>query len=289
MDMETDYSNDSSDTVSDTSSKKSFKSGVTVELFEGYDDAIWGDGGRAWAVTRNRNASKNSPDATWSGTVTLLYHQRLGTGFDYRDTSNSLCTGKDCAVGDDHEVFFPLDEFEDDESNDSSKNETTPSSNPSSGKQPAKIFIGVYNSRAVAQPGWLGGTLSRHESLRFQSPLEYVLTATAGSKATPVCFQNCSGRGSCCVSQIPTLFGPITLTVYSYTLRKTDTFLFQNKAFARPRSRRFATAAVLPSARGAASTRSNYRSTQSRQNYHWEKATSFTSSSPFRLRKRASP
>jgi len=289
MDMETDYSNDSSDTVSDTSSKKSFKSGVTVELFEGYDDAIWGDGGRARAVTRNRNTSKNSPDATWSGTVTLLYHQMLGTGLDYRDTSNSLCTGKDCAVGDDHEVFFPLDEFEDDESNDSSKNETTPSSNPSSGKQPAKIFIGVYNSRAVAQPGWLGGTLSRHESLRFQSPLEYVLTATAGSKATPVCFQNCSGRGSCCVSQIPTLFGPITLTVYSYTLRKTDTFLFQKKAFARPRSRRFATAAVLTSARGAASTRSNYHSTQSRQNFHWKKATSFTSSSPFRLRKRASP
>ena len=162
--------------------------------------------------------------------MTLLYQQMLGTGLDYRETSNSLCTGKDCAVGDDHEVFFPLDEFEDDESNDSSKNETTPSSNPSSGKQPAKIFIGVYNSRAVAQPGWLGGTLSRHESLRFQSPLEYVLTATAGSKATPVCFQNCSGRGSCCVSQIPTLFGPITLTVYSYTLRKTDTFLFYNQA-----------------------------------------------------------
>ena len=32
------------------------------------------------------------------------------------------------------------------------------------------------------------------------------------------------------VSQILTLFGPITLTVYSYTLRKTDTFLFYNQA-----------------------------------------------------------
>ena len=150
FDVPDDAADRDDDTSADASSAESRV--VTVELFEGYDDAVFGDGGRARAATREPGASRaTTPDATWEGELEILYHERVGTGFDYRDATSAFCDGVDCAVEDDHEVFFPL--F-------ANANETT--------------YVGVYNSRAAAQPGWVDGTLPRHESARFSEPMAYL-------------------------------------------------------------------------------------------------------------------
>ena len=98
-----------------------------------------------------------------------MYHERVGTGFDYRDATSAFCDGVDCAVEDDHEVFFPL--F-------ANANETT--------------YVGVYNSRAAAQPGWVDGTLSRHESARFSEPMAYSIRAAVSSAESPACLRDCA-------------------------------------------------------------------------------------------------
>ena len=208
-DENTSDDNDNNASTASTSSptKQQFTGGIAVELFEGYDDAIWGDGGRARVVSRTQNASREIPDATWAGTLTFLYHPRLGTGFDYRDVSSSFCNGKDCAVADDHSVFFPLEEIQadevqdtDDSSEDSSSADSSPVMSPvPASSPPKKIFVGVYNSRAVSQPGWLGGTLSKHESGRFSKPMEYTLSASVSSIEEPQCLNDCgrtTGNGS---------------------------------------------------------------------------------------------
>ena len=171
------------DTSADASSAESRV--VTVELFEGYDDAVFGDGGRARAATREPGASRaTTPDATWEGELEILYHERVGTGFDYRDATSAFCDGVDCAVEDDHEVFFPL--F-------ANANETTD--------------VGVYNSRAAAQPGWVDGTLSRHESARFSEPMAYSIRAAVSSAESPACLRDCAEggvtRGACLPDRAP--------------------------------------------------------------------------------------
>ena len=160
---------------------------VLVELFEGYDDAVYGDGGRARAATRE-GASLARPDATWEGELEILYHERVGTGFDYRDVTSALCDGVDCAVEDDHEVFFPLREEQD-----LAANET--------------VYVGVHNSRVVAQPGWVDGTLSQHESARFREPMAYSIRASVSSAERPACLRDCAEgdetRGACLPDRAP--------------------------------------------------------------------------------------
>ena len=156
---------------------------VLVELFEGYDDAVYGDGGRARAKSSREGASLARPDATWEGELEILYHERFGTGFDYRDVTSALCDGVDCAVEDDHEVFFPLLDA----------NET--------------VYVGVHNSRVVAQPGWVDGTLSQHESARFREPMAYSIRASVSSAERPACLRDCAEgdetRGACLPDRAP--------------------------------------------------------------------------------------
>ena len=161
--------------------------GVLVELFEGYDDAVYGDGGRARAATRE-GASLARPDATWEGELEILYHERVGTGFDHRDATSAFCDGVDCAVEDDHEVFVPLRVNET-----LAANETT--------------YVGVYNSRVVAQPGWVDGTLSQHESARFREPMTYSIRAAVSYAEQPACHRDCAEgnetRGACLPDRAP--------------------------------------------------------------------------------------
>ena len=183
FDVPDDAADRDDDTSADASSAESRV--VTVELFEGYDDAVFGDGGRARAATREPGASRaTTPDATWEGELEILYHERVGTGFDYRDATSAFCDGVDCAVEDDHEVFFPL--F-------ANENETT--------------YVGVYNSRAAAQPGWVDGTLSRHESARFSEPMAYSIRAAVSSAESPACLRDCAEggvtRGACLPDRAP--------------------------------------------------------------------------------------
>ena len=124
----------------------------------------------------------------WEGELEILYHERVGTGFDYRDATSAFCDGVDCAVEDDHEVFFPL--F-------ANANETT--------------YVGVYNSRAAAQPGWVDGTLSRHESARFSEPMAYSIRAAVSSAESPACLRDCAEgggtRGACLPDRAPACDG----------------------------------------------------------------------------------
>ena len=187
FDVPDDAADRDDDTSADASSAESRV--VTVELFEGYDDVVFGDGGRARAATREPGASRaTTPDATWEGELEILYHERVGTGFDYRDATSAFCDGVDCAVEDDHEVFFPLREGEA-----FGANETT--------------YVGVYNSRAAAQPGWVDGTLSRHESARFSEPMAYSIRAAVSSAESPACLRDCAeggvARGACLPDRAP--------------------------------------------------------------------------------------
>ena len=161
--------------------------GVLLELFEGYDDAVYGDGGRARAAT-GEGASRARPDATWEGELEILYHERVGKGFDHRDVTSAFCDGVDCAVEDDHEVFVPLRENEA-----LAATETT--------------YVGVYNSRVVAQSGWVDGTLSQHESARFRKPMSYSIRAAVSSSEQPACLRDCAEgnqtRGACLPDRAP--------------------------------------------------------------------------------------
>ena len=138
---------------------------LVLELFEGYDD-LNAASGRA----------EDAADATWEGNLTVAYRTRLGVGHDFRDAASAHCTGVDCAVEDDHEVLFPV------------------------ARDDAETFyVGVYNSRV----GTPGGTLSQHESARFDAPMTYEIRAVASSRDAPACFRDCRGRGACVFGTAP--------------------------------------------------------------------------------------
>ena len=162
---------------------------MTLELFEAYDDrddrGFGRDraplcGGEGEGEGEGENADR-PPDATWSGTVTVLFRDRLRVGHDYQDVGSAYCTGIDCAVEDDHEVVFRVGGIEAADAADASSAST--------------YYVGVYNSR-VGAPG--GGTLSQHESARYSAPMTYeIRAAAAADDEPPRCFRDCHGRGEC--------------------------------------------------------------------------------------------
>jgi hypothetical protein len=159
---------------------------LSLELFESYDDFADGD--------QSSNLTSDPPDATWRGTLTVLYHERLAVGHDYQDVESAYCTGIDCAVEDEHEVIFPVTlpgpALPTDDSIPS-----TSTAVPGDGR----YYVGVYNSRT----GSAGGTLSQHESARFVSSMTYTIRATTSTPDAAVCHRNCSGLGTCTPYRAP--------------------------------------------------------------------------------------
>ena len=164
---------------------------VTLELFEAYDDrddrGFGRDraplGGEGEGEGEGENADR-PPDATWSGTVSVLFRDRLRVGHDYQDVGSAYCTGIDCAVEDDHEVVFRVGGIE-----------AADAADAADASSASTYYVGVYNSR-VGVPG--GGTLSQHESARYSAPMTYeIRAAAAADDEPPRCFRDCHGRGEC--------------------------------------------------------------------------------------------